>query len=122
MMTRADFRVEQDHIFLKVVGEYTFDQFVEAMERLMKECKKNEKNRVLIDATGLMNMAKGLNRFFMGEEIAKKLGNKVRLAILLKQEDVDGHFAETVAVNRGARMKVFTKMDEALEWIHRKQL
>ena len=39
-----------------------------------------------------------------------------RVAALGKPENVD-HFAETVAVNRGAHFKVFTEEAAALEWL-----
>ena len=41
-----------------------------------------------------------------------------RRAVLVKEEQIkEVHFFETVAVNRGYRVKIFAELNEAMEWL-----
>jgi hypothetical protein len=68
-------------------------------------------NGLNLDRTDVPTM----DRFFIGEDIAKTLGSKIKLAVVWP----DGHinkFTETVAVNRGSFITVVGTISEAEAW------
>ena len=54
------------------------------------------------------------------DELSGTLRN-LKVAILFSEITEDDKFFETVAVNRGYRMQIFAKIEEAIEWLNKKR-
>jgi hypothetical protein len=57
-----------------------------------------------------------MTRFYSGKDIADILRPPLKVAAFAKEELIN-HFAENVAINRGAIFAVFTDEDAALRWL-----
>jgi hypothetical protein len=81
--------------------------------------KQYDCDRFLFDMTQVEIVSSTLDAYTMatpqGEE-AERL-RKLKAAILYRRITQHEHFFETVAINRGFRIKVFDKRAEALVWL-----
>jgi hypothetical protein len=101
-----------------LAGEFT-DQILEA-------CKSHQPTKLLINMLQVEGHMSTMDRFhlsvlaatkYMGAKLTKKIPS-CRYAIVGNLPLVDSkRFEETVAVNRGVNIKVFTDMKEALVWL-----
>ncbi len=58
-----------------------------------------------------------MDRFFLGEYIAKLNLNKwIKTAVIAKKEQIN-KFSETVAQNRGAQLYISSTEEDAYEWL-----
>ena len=93
----------------------------EAMEQAQRElgdyCKRNPHPSVLVDARALTGNLTTMEIFDMGARL-ESLGwlRSQRFAIVVSPEHADP-FAETVAVNRGFILRLFTDYQEAEAWL-----
>jgi hypothetical protein len=79
------------------------------------EARRENCQYVLVDIREVSGEGSTLNRFEMGAAAAAYLVS-LRVAIIWRPEETD-RFAETVAVNRGASLLVFTNEPDALAWL-----
>jgi len=100
-------------------AEATFHQILEALveEKLAK---------VLVDGRQLVGEPEPLERFYYGRYVADAVAQTVnrtridipRFAYVLQQPVLDpNRFGETVAVNRGMRVKAFDDVKQAEWWL-----
>jgi len=74
--------------------------------------------RVLCDEKDLAYTIGTLDTFKAAEHIAKKAPKVARIAFVCHPRYVeDGQFWETVAVNRGLVVRMFTEVEEAEDWL-----
>jgi hypothetical protein len=57
-----------------------------------------------------------LDRYQMGVTVAQVIGPKIKVAVVAQTALVT-YVAETAAVNRYGKMKVFSDMDKAMLWL-----
>ena len=107
------------YITLVIAGEYDKEEFLSYPQLVLEQCQKEGLNKVLVDGSSLSGTdVPTMDRFFIGEEIAKQLRFKVKLAIVWPKEHIN-RFTETVAVNRGGSMIVVDTVDAAHNWLIR---
>ena len=111
------FEKKANYLYMKISGDYNQDEFMEFIQIILNECIKEKTNKVLANMLEVDWVNFGtIQRFYLGDEIAKVLSNKIKLAAVLTIENLN-HFTETVASNRGAHMKVFHDLITAESWI-----
>ena len=59
---------------------------------------------------------KTIQRFEIGVQGSLIFRNLIKVAVLYRPEEIDW-FAETVSKNRGLNAKIFSEMDQAMEWL-----
>ena len=117
---------DSDLLRVQATGEFSLEEakrtFLEIMEGLALQGTK----RVLIDGRTITGDPETIERFYYGEFAAQTVVRyEVRgvspatpFAYVLTEPVLDPQkFGETVAVNRGMRVKVFDNPEEALEWL-----
>ena len=117
---------DSDLLRVQATGEFSLEEakrtFLEIMEGLALQGTK----RVLIDGRTITGDPETIERFYYGEFAAQTVVRyEVRgvspatpFAYVLREPVLDPEkFGETVAVNRGMRVKVFDNPEEALEWL-----
>jgi hypothetical protein len=107
---------------MKVVGEFIRDgcwpdRFLEKIEMARSRGLK----LVLIDITASAGFEADrtsvMTRYETCERLANALPSGFKMALLAKPEQIRAdRFGETVMVNRGARVRVTTDLNEALQW------
>jgi hypothetical protein len=95
--------------------------------RVMEAAIEHRLPKILVDCTGMSGTMSTIQRFEFARFVANrqqmaifdgKLGEPSRLAVVGNVPLVDPHrFGETVAVNRGAKIRVVDKREEAMQWL-----
>ena len=111
---------DKNYLLVDCLENYDFKYLINLISLIKEECNIRQVDKVVCDLRKVNNLFKTINsemeRFYIGEEVAKQIGYKYKLAAVLKKNDIN-HFGETVANNRGGQMKVFSKNDTALKWL-----
>ena len=115
--------VEEDILFINATGIYSLTKAKDLFKLSIYSALLYSKSKILIDVTGVSGTIPFLDRFefseFLSQYKAKHDLKKVgKIAVAGQEPIVDkGRFGENVAVNRGANVRVFTDMKEALIWL-----
>lgn len=105
-----------------LVGDFEIYATKGAVGEVMLEAHKEGVRFLVVDMLGIVGDIGITDRFYLAEfasniAVRKMGGQSPRIAVLVEQFRMDPErFGETVARNRGMDAKVFTKMDDALEW------
>jgi hypothetical protein len=95
-------------------GAFALEPTKRLFDRVALDARRREAKRVLLDFRGVVGRITTMERFELGEYAAARI--KAKIALIGRPETVD-HFGETVAINRGAKGRVFTDESEALSWL-----
>ncbi len=105
------------YILFEVSGDYEFKYFQHLFSIIKTECHNRQIFKAICDTTRARDIFKTeMERFYIGKEIAKQTGYKIKLAVVGKKSNIN-YFGETVAVNRGAFFKIFSDYKLAEEWL-----
>ena len=119
-----DFKMEKkgDYLLVTCQGPYTGKGIIAVQQHAIDYAGAEGLRAILMDATGLHGYSPtAMERFGFAEAVAelqRSRGDNIWIAFVGKEPMVDpGRFGETVAVNRGAALKVFEDSGEAADWI-----
>jgi hypothetical protein len=86
---------------------------------LLDRLRKNNKKRILIDATNNISYKSVMNLYYEAEQFQKIGGFGFRVAVIAPHRfNTDNtNFFETLGYNRGFTVKYFKDNDEALKWL-----
>ena len=115
-----ELKVEQreGYLAIQVTGDNRVENVIKCMEQTLDICNSNECYNVLVheclkgprlDALAVFNVA--------AEGSLKALGQLDALAYVDEKMGEMADFAETVAVNRGMPLRIFTNLQQATSWI-----
>lgn len=113
---------EDDVNYIKYTlsGSYSGVEILKLPEEIYEICQKKNIWRVLLDTKSLNELnINGMNQIYSGEIIAKVLKDQVSLAVYGDGE-IFTDFTETVAVNRGVRIKISNKWSDLKSWLMEK--
>lgn len=93
-------------------------QYAPHLQPILQACEKYQCFRVLLDYTQMQYTVDTLVEHNAGEKLAQLLPPGIRMAYVAAEctEPHSSHF-ETVAVNRGASLRVFWDRQAALDWL-----
>jgi hypothetical protein len=113
------FEVNPGHVLLHCTGTYDLPSALEMYDAAYAMAAQEQLPAALIDARALNgDPPTTMDRFNMGLHVASNRAPGIRLAVVGEPGMVDpARLGETVAVNRGAAMRVFTDLDAARAWI-----
>jgi hypothetical protein len=98
-----------------VTGVGAAEEGLQLTELITEYCKRTNKDKLLIDTTGLEVKVSLLDRFFLGEIFARY---GIKVAYVCRPEQFDsGRFAIVVGRNRGVDFEGFTDFRAAEEWL-----
>jgi len=121
-------QVDHDRGLVCVVYSGQFD-LVEAQrtfDEILAAVVENHLKKVLVDGRQIVGDPEPLERFYYGRYVADAVAKAVnrsrievpRFAYVLKEPVLDPkRFGETVAVNRGTRVKAFDDLKQAEWWL-----
>ncbi len=105
-----------NYLFVEIGEAHSFEVFRELVYEIARHCEQERLDKVLIDATEVELKVGVFQRFQLGLEIVKEWDSKFTVACVAKPEIVN-RMTENTAVNRGARIRAFLSMEEALQWL-----
>lgn len=118
-------QVEYDNVNECVIGRFEGDLNINSIDDYRKEIEKVAKQKCCFK---FLNDLRGANIKFSiidfydtpKKTLDSTFDRRWKRAVLLKPNSVpnkDRNFFETVNINRGIRVKTFTEMAEALNWL-----
>lgn len=110
--------IEANREYLRVTakGTYGFGRTRRLISLIRESSDGHQLRRVLVDLTGVTGQPPDVDRLELGERLAQVFGSTHTLAIIGRKESVN-RLAETVALNRGAVLRIFFTEREALTWL-----
>ena len=107
-------------LFIRVFGSVTNDESKKALQRVRQLCQKNNLHRVLIDHRAVEALPETQELFDLAQQFVESLGRMIRFAVIQASGQVlaDEGFFETVVLNRGGQLRLFTERSEAEAWLN----
>ena len=119
-------RVEGPLFYVSLAGEMDGRLAEKAYRELLRECVAGGRSRLLIDGRALTGELSTTERYSLGKVVAdenaavaaREAGRQVRVAMVGNPPLIDrDRFGETVAVNRGAAVKITYDLESAYRWL-----
>ncbi|HXD09111.1 MAG TPA: hypothetical protein VN653_03520 [Anaerolineales bacterium] len=105
-----------DHLFVEINEPYSLKLLISNIHAVADHCRKENLNKVLVDIRKMEGNPSIFDRFQLGLEIVKAWGTRITVAVVAKPSLIN-RTAENTAVNRGAKVKAFSEMKDAMEWL-----
>ncbi len=122
-MTDKKFTIKQHlgnkYVFFKTSESPTPITIKEALDATADLLKKNNCNKVLVDARPIKILPSIFDTFTLGEHLADEdtiKSGRMAFVILEKSSHV-GKFLSTVASNRGLEVSLFNKITDGKKWL-----
>ena len=110
-----------EYVLIRHEGKFTRDEFEESTVSTKKLLDEHRWNRLLVDLRGVENRVPIADVYYI-IEFDKKVFPLIRIGTVFPPGlEEDGKFADTVAENRGVRLKSFTDYEQAVAWLTTKQ-
>ena len=112
-------RVSPDgtHILVRSAGPPSLGEMKQTLARIVELRRDHEIDEVLVDSRGRSGQPSVADIYNGGELLAKALGSRTRVAVLVGELTADHSLFENVAVNRGSIVAYFQQEDFALRWL-----
>ena len=115
---KITFACESDKALLRVTleGDYPTDNVAQLVAQIREQQLSHNCNKILIHALAVEKPQSEFDRYTSGEALSSTFGNQVRIAIVYPAE-ITTKFTETVAVNRGAFLRIMPTEEDAINWL-----
>ena len=119
MSLEYDFEVEGDLLIVRTSGhDDDINEAVAYGEAIIRNCVENKCSRLLIDETDMTDVLDIVSQYQMVQRLRPLIPYQLSVAIVANPDHYqDTSFGTMVAENRGIRVKVFTTMEDAKEWL-----
>jgi len=104
------------HLFVKITEPYSLKGTFSFLREFAEICNREHLEKALVDGLILEGPISIWDRYQIGEEYARVVGPKIKVAFIAKRDLIDLTM-ENVIVNRSGRIKVFHGMEFALKWL-----
>ena len=99
-------------------GASTREEAEQQFKLLAEKCKHSDKNKLLLDFTGVPADISLADRYALGKLTVVFAQYKCKVAAVCKpQQHGSTCFIETVAQNRWVDLRIFTSVEDAVEWL-----
>ncbi|MBI3150899.1 MAG: hypothetical protein HYZ21_02095 [Chloroflexi bacterium] len=109
-----------DYLFVENFESFSSKALFGLIQEISEHCKRESLDKVLVDLREIRGHISIVDRYELGKEIAKVIGPKIKVAAVA-QMNLINYLMENSAVNRGAKIRVFTEIKKALEWLEVKE-
>jgi len=83
---------------------------------IAQACRSQDLNKILIDLRAVRTTLSIFDRYKAGIYVASIIGPRIKMAVVA-QAALITRVAETVAVNRYGKLKMFSDIEEARRWL-----
>ena len=122
MSYKINYNKEQDYIAVTIEGEITLSTVTEPAADVARFAERYNCNRVLNDLRHAMLTDRTLDIYNM-PKAARQAGvrSSLKRALVVSELSSNFRFLETVFINQGHIVKLFTTMEDALQWLLNKE-
>jgi hypothetical protein len=104
------------YLSLKAEGIYTLPDCEGLADRVVAESSRTDCTNILIDLSELTGNVSDIDRFWLGEYVARVWKPPLRVAIVYRASEINKFF-ENVASNRAVSTRVEPDVQTALKWL-----
>lgn len=117
---------QPDSLYVKITGNFSLEEAQDHFIEMLQAIAQHKVKKVLVDGREVSGEPETMERFFYGEFAAESVAKfakhgvslATQFAYVLQEPVLDpDRFGETVAVNRGVRIKAFDELDDARQWL-----
>jgi hypothetical protein len=117
---------ESDYLYVTANGTFSLDEAQRSFLEMLESLARFKLTKVLFDGRMLVGEPQMIERFYYGEFAARSVASfasrgvsvATRFAYVLVEPMLDPErFGETVAVNRGLRVRAFDNLEAARAWL-----
>ncbi len=105
-----------NYLSVKYSEPYQLESFIALIKEVAETCRAQNCTNVLVDARRMPGKIGTMDRFQVGVAGAEAFRGLAKVAVVYRKEEMNW-FAETVGVNRGARVRVFSDLSQAVNWL-----
>jgi len=118
--------VKPDCLYATAKGEFSLQEAELSFLEILDAIAQHKREKVLFDGRGVWGELTTMQRFYYGEFVAEAVAAFAQrgrrrapmFAYVLKEPVLDPQrFGESVATNRGMKVKAFDNMEDALGWL-----
>ncbi len=115
--------LEDNHLLIHASGIYSLTKAYHLFKLAVDQGVLHNKGKILIDVTRVTGAIPFMDRFHFSEFLASYRMETARgivdsIALVGSEEIIhEEKFGETVAINRGTNVRVFTRKNEASTWL-----
>jgi hypothetical protein len=107
----------KDFLLIKYNSYNSMEEFYYSLEKALKICKEKKYSNLILDIINVdFKKISFTDKYDGSEKIAELFGYPNKIAVLAPKKYHDS-FSEDVAANRGANIKGFQDMNDAINWI-----
>ena len=122
MSYRINYNKEDEYIAVIVEGKFALSNLEELAADVARFIKRYNCNRLLNDMRHARLTEDTLDIYKMPRSaIQAGIGPRFKRALVVSELSSDFHFLETVFINQGHIVKMFTDIDAALRWLLNKE-
>ena len=122
MSYKIGYNKEHEYIMIVVEDEFTLSTFKELAADVVKFTDRYNCKRILNDMRRANLTETTLDIYNMPKSASQAgIGNRLKRALVVSERSPSFYFLETVFINQGHIVKLFTDIDEALHWLLNKE-
>jgi len=117
---KYEFKYDKERKFIigHIYGEFDSSLVTKMSSDLVDMMHKYDCSRLLNDLRGAKITPETLDIYVMPKKVAQsREAIRCKRALLVNGSLKDYHFLETVSVNSGQQLKIFTDIDTAIDWL-----
>ena len=104
------------YLFVEVTEPIVVKVILATIQEIADMCRNENLDKVLVDMRTVRESISIIDRYTAGVNVANVIGPKIKVAVVAR-EDIITYVAETAAVNRYGKMKLFSDLNEAMKWL-----
>ncbi|MBA2117962.1 hypothetical protein [Bremerella alba] len=106
-----------DYLEFVCSGDHVPEDWEDLIKQAHVACQRTGKTRVLIEGMSLDSTLDNMTRYRVGLLVGELFGPEYRIAALMPQEHIN-YFWETVAHNRGSKVKTASDYAMLMDWLN----
>jgi hypothetical protein len=127
MIEIVESRAHGRKLCVSVAGHFTVNAAKKNFLKVLDLIEQDRSEKILFDGRGVVGAPTVIDRFYYGEFVADAVqalmrradyGASPQFAYILRPPVLDPQrLGETVAINRGMKVRAFDDLDKGLEWL-----
>jgi len=119
MAITTEFEFREGILYVKASGQdESVDDVIGYGQAVIEQAVRHQASRILADETALVYRIGTFDLFASAKVLAENTPHITQSALVVNPDQVkDAQFFETVAVNRGLDVRMFTDIDQARKWL-----
>ena len=109
---------KEDYVRFDYTGDFSEVAGKQCIDAMVEACSQLQLSKALLDCRKMTGEIQLLESFMVAKYGGKMRGSLSKTALVGREDQMlPDNFVENVAVNRGVNLKIFTDVEEAINWL-----